>query len=74
MRLGRKQDHHPLPAGSYPHDARQVLVEAMHPQAVQVDASRFHPEIAALCNHAVNLQVSDPRKIRIGVGKCASSA
>ena len=28
-------------------------------------------EFAALCNDSLDLQISDPRKIHIGVGKCA---
>ena len=34
----------------------------------------FCAEFAALRDHPVNLQVSDPCKIHIGIGKCASGA
>ena len=60
--IGREEDQRPLPARRYPHDPWQALVEAMHPQAVQVDARRLRAESAALRNHAVNLQVSYPAK------------
>jgi hypothetical protein len=59
-RIGREEDQRPLPARRYPHDPRQALVEAMHPQAVQVDARRIRAEFAALRNHPINLQISDP--------------
>jgi hypothetical protein len=72
--IGREEDQRSLAARRYPHDPGQALVEAMHPQAVQVDARQFCPEIAAHRNHPVDLQVSDPCKIHIGVGKCASGA
>ena len=48
--IGREEDQRPLPARRYPDDPRQPL-EAMHPQAVQVDARRLRAEFAALCNY-----------------------
>ena len=41
---------------------------------VNDDARRFRAEFAVLRNHPVDLQISDPGKIDIGVGKCASGA
>ena len=66
MGIGREEDQRPFPARRYPHDPRQALVEAMHPQAVQVDARRLRAEFAALRNHPLDLQISDPCKILIG--------
>ena len=70
--IGREEDQRPLPARRYSHDPRQALVNAMHPQAMQVDARRLRAELAALRDHPVDLQVADPCKIHIGIGKCAN--
>ena len=72
--IGREEDHRPLSARRYPHDPRQALVDAMHPQPMQVDARRLSAEFPALRNYPIDLQVSDPCKIHIGIGKYASGA
>jgi hypothetical protein len=46
-RAEREKNPRTLPAGRNLHDPRQVLVEAVHPQPVQVDTRRLGTELAA---------------------------
>ena len=71
---GRENNHGTRPTGRNLHDARQVLVEAMHPQPVQVDTGRPGAKLAVLLDDTYNLQISYSVKIIDGVGKCADRA
>jgi hypothetical protein len=70
----REKNYGPRPARRNPHNPRKVLVEAVHPQPVQVDAHRLGAKLAALRDETVYPQVSYPGEICVWLGKCADGA
>src|SRR6516225_1909226 len=72
-RSGGEKNPRP-PIGRYLHDVSQVLVGAIHKQSVQVDLGRFGVELAALHDETLYEHISYPRKICVGVAKCADGA
>jgi hypothetical protein len=71
---GGENNDGPHPAGRNLHNPGQVLVEAMHPQPVQVDTRRLSAKLAAPLDETRYLQISYSRKIFDWVGKCANNA
>jgi len=70
---GRENNQGPRPAGRNLHDARQVLVETMHPQPVQVDTRQPGAKLAAPLHDTCNLQISYSRKIFGWIGKARTA-